>query len=211
MNSTAELKYSAEIGLFAYVLITSFSLTSGINGLKAGQAYFLSISLLSLNLVVPFTQELTQFPLRLYFLTCQVQIPFIFTTFALLKHCKFPSSCSSGASFAYFAGTTLAVSGIWGAFSPVWLLSFTPQIAQILLYLYELVPFHREMKPLIANYSSKTGLFAYSKGHNGLINRYLLISGPLDEESIAIHFFLMQVLLGLYCALVRLHVFSLLF
>ena len=210
-SSATEWVYTAATGLCAYVLITSFSLTSGINGLKTGQAYFLAVSLLTLSLLVRFTQELAQFPLRAHFLACQVQIPFVFTTVALLKHCKFPSSGCSGASFAYFAGTSLAVSGLWGAFSPLWILLLSPQIAQNLLYLYGLMPFNMKIKPMGANYDPKTGLFTYSKAHNGLFNYYLFISGPLDEESIATHMYLLQVLLGLHSSLVRFHVFSHLF
>lgn len=210
-----ELVYKAAIGLFTYAIITSFSLSSELNGLKAGQTYFISISLLVQSLLVLFTQELasssSQSTLRAHFLSSSLAIPFLFVSFALLKHNKFPSSVSAGAVFSYFAGTSLALNGLCGAFSTLWMLLISPQIAHILLYLHGLVTNTKENQHLNGNYDPNTRLFAYSKGQNGLINYYLILSGPLDEETLVIHLYLLQALSGLHYNLAKFNVFSLLY
>ena len=91
------------------------------------------------------------------------------------------------------------------------MLLLSPQIAHILLYLLGFVMNIKGNQHLKANYDPNTRLFAYSKGRNGLINYYLMLSGPLDEETLVIHLYLLQALAGLHYILAKFHAFSLLF
>lgn len=53
-------------------------------------------------------------------------IPFLFLSYALWKHNKYPSKVFVGDTYCYFAGMTFAVVGILGHFTKTMLLFFIP-------------------------------------------------------------------------------------
>lgn len=105
----------------------SINILAGINGIEAGQALIIGLSVIANDLLYVFDNpdraSVEAHLFSLYFI-----IPFVGVTAALLYHNWFPASLFVGDTFCYFSGMTLAVVGILGHFSKTLLLFFIPQI-----------------------------------------------------------------------------------
>mmetsp|Transcript_21628 Transcript_21628/g.32195 ORF Transcript_21628/g.32195 Transcript_21628/m.32195 type:complete len:464 (-) Transcript_21628:360-1751(-) len=150
--------FMAALGIFC---TNAINILAGVNGLEAGQAVVIGLSVLANNLLQ--LQRLSQQNRREnHLFSAMVMIPFIATTSALLYHNWFPSRVFVGDAFCYFAGMTFAVVAILGHFSKTLLLFFIPQIANFLYscpQLFKLVPCPRHRMPSL---DAKTGLIGMS-------------------------------------------------
>ena len=111
-----------------------------------------------------------------------LMIPFLCTTLALLKQNSFPSKVFVGDTFCYFAGMTFAVVGILGHFSKTMLLFFIPQLINFVLSIPQLFgivfcPRHR-----LPKFNPQTYQLECVHNHYTLINAFLRVCGPTNEQ-----------------------------
>jgi len=111
-----------------------------------------------------------------------LMIPFLFCTMALLKHNRFPSLVFVGDTFCYFAGMTFAVVGILGHFSKTLIAFFIPQIFNFVFSLPQIFgiiycPRHR-----LPKFNDKTYRLECVPNHFTLINAFLRVVGPTNEQ-----------------------------
>jgi UDP-N-acetylglucosamine--dolichyl-phosphate N-acetylglucosaminephosphotransferase len=111
-----------------------------------------------------------------------IMIPFLLTTLALLKHNAYPSKVFVGDTFCYFAGMTFAVVGILGHFSKTMLLFFIPQLLNFLLSLAQLLGIVHCPRHRLPKFNPETYQLHCVDNHYTLINAFLRICGPTNEQ-----------------------------
>lgn len=102
----------------------------------------------------------------------------MWVSLSLFKFNKFPSEVFIGDTYCYFAGMTLAVSGILGHYSKTLLLFFIPQILNFLISFPQLIgivvcPRHR-----LPKFNPKTMKLEGVKSNWTLINVVLHVTSP---------------------------------
>jgi UDP-N-acetylglucosamine--dolichyl-phosphate N-acetylglucosaminephosphotransferase len=194
--------YHVYMGLLAVFCTNAINIYAGINGLEVGQSFVIGCAVAVHNIV-----EMSSASPGNHFFSFTLIMPFIAVCLALLYHNWYPSSVFVGDTFTYFAGMTLAVTGILGHFSKTLMLFFIPQILNFLYSLPQLmkiVPCPRHRLPL---FNPKTGLLGPSyadadpKTRQGgtvvnmtLINLTLRITGPVREDTLCRILLVLQVL-----------------
>ncbi|XP_053613191.1 UDP-N-acetylglucosamine--dolichyl-phosphate N-acetylglucosaminephosphotransferase [Plodia interpunctella] len=150
--------YYVYMGMLAVFCTNAINILAGINGLEVGQSVVISLSIVIFNAI-----ELSGDQYKAHLFSLHIMIPYIATTFALLKHNWYPSRVFVGDTFCYVSGMTFAVVGILSHFSKTVLLFFIPQIINFLYsvpQLFHLVPCPRHRLP---KYSAETDLLQPSK------------------------------------------------
>lgn len=105
----------------------SINILAGINGIEAGQALVIGLSVIANDLLYIFNNP-DRVSVEAHLFSLYFMLPFVGVTSALLAHNWFPAKLFVGDTFCYFSGMTLAVVGILGHFSKTLLLFFIPQI-----------------------------------------------------------------------------------
>lgn len=117
--------YYIYMGMLAVFCTNSINIYAGINGIEAGQSFIIGCFILLHNIIEIYIGTSPNIVSNHIF-SLTIMIPFLFVTFALLKHNRFPSKVFVGDTFCYFAGMTFAMVGILGHFSKTMLLFFIP-------------------------------------------------------------------------------------
>ena len=130
-------------------------------------------------------------------------IPFLMTSLALLKHNAFPSKVFVGDTYCYFAGMTFAVVGILGHFSKTMMLFFIPQLINFVLSLPQLLgviycPRHR-----LPYFEEQTYKLECRHNHYTLINAWLRVTGPLNEQQTCNSLLFFQILTSVFALFIR--------
>lgn len=170
--------YMALLGVFC---TNSINIFAGVNGLEAGQSFVISIAVLIHNVL-----ELSGPEAEAHLLSFSLILPFSAVTLGLLVYNWYPSQVFVGDTFTYFAGMTLAMSGIMGHFSKTLMLFFLPQILNFLISIPQLfntkyLPCPRHRLP---RYNPDTGKLEVIKTNWTLINLFLWIIGPTTEADL---------------------------
>ena len=136
-------------------------------------------------------------------LSVTIIIPFLMTSFALMKHNAFPSRVFVGDTYCYFAGMTFAVTAILGHFSKTMLLFFIPQVFNFLLSFPQLVgviwcPRHR-----LPYFEDQNYKLECRHNHYTCITAFLRLTGPLNEQQACNTLLFAQVLSCLFAFFVR--------
>nr|XP_050869994.1 UDP-N-acetylglucosamine--dolichyl-phosphate N-acetylglucosaminephosphotransferase [Vespula vulgaris] len=147
------LGYSVDLWIFYYVYMgmlavfctNAINILAGINGLEVAQSLIIAISIVIFNIIELSGDLWKAHRFSLYFI-----LPYIATSFALLKYNWYPSKVFVGDTFCYLSGMTFAVVGIIGHFSKTTLLFFIPQIINFLYsipQLFHFIPCPRHRLP----------------------------------------------------------------
>ena len=125
--------------MLAIFCTNSINIYAGLNGLEVGQSLIIGCFILMHNIMEMKLNEEGSVIYNQHQLSVTIIIPFLMTSFALMKHNAFPSKVFVGDTYCYFAGMTFAVAGILGHFSKTMLLFFLPQIFNFVLSIPQLV------------------------------------------------------------------------
>ncbi|KAL9653694.1 hypothetical protein ABK040_009168 [Willaertia magna] len=168
--------YKLYICVVSVFCSNTINILAGINGLEVGQSIIVALSILLHNFI-EFQAGNEQ-----HLFSIVSIIPFIAVSFGLLYYNWYPSQVFVGDTFTYFAGMTLAVTGIMGHFSKTLMLFFIPQWLNFLISIPQLTflpcPRHR-----IPKFNERTGKLESSKNFT-LLNLILEITGPLTERTL---------------------------
>lgn len=151
--------FSVDLGMFYYLYMgmlavfctNAINILAGVNGLEVGQSIVIALSIVMFNIVELRGSLWKEHAFSLYFM-----LPYLGSSFALLKHNWYPSKVFVGDTFCYFSGMTFAVVAILGHFSKTVLLFFIPQIFNFLYsfpQLFHFIPCPRHRLP---KFNSKT-------------------------------------------------------
>ncbi|KAB0798785.1 hypothetical protein PPYR_06665 [Photinus pyralis] len=161
--------YYVYMGMLAVFCTNAINILAGVNGLEVGQSLIIALSISLFNLIELQSGQWKAHQFSLYFM-----LPYIATSFALLKHNWYPSKVFVGDTFCYLSGMTFAVVGILGHFSKTTLLFFMPQVFNFLYsipQLFHLVPCPRHRLPKFNSKTDKlhisTTSFRYSEMNVG--------------------------------------------
>lgn len=119
--------YYVYMGMLIIFCTHSINILAGINGIEAGQALVIGLSVIVNDLLYVFNNP-DRHSVEAHLFSLYFILPFVGVTSALLWHNWFPATLFVGDTFCYFSGMTLAVVGILGHFSKTLLLFFIPQI-----------------------------------------------------------------------------------
>lgn len=192
--------YKVYMMLVAVYSSNTINILAGINGLEAGQTFVIACSILVHNFMELGSPYHAQ---HMFSIVCM--LPFIATTLGLLKYNWYPSRVFVGDTFTYFAGMTLAVTGILGNFSKTLMLFFIPQWINFFLSLPQLIlPWIECPRHRIPKFDEKTGKL-YSSRNSTLLNLILEITGPMSERSLAIVTLAFQIWCSVFAFWVRYH------
>lgn len=183
--------YYLYMALLAVFATNSINILAGINGVEVGQTVIIACAVLFTNVL-----ELTRSGGDItnpHLFSAALLLPFIGTSLGLIRYNWYPAQVFVGDTFCYFAGMTLAVSGILGHFSKTLLLFLAPQVFNFLYsvpQILKIVPCPRHRLPAV---DPKTGLRYPStyvakdgstRPNMTLINLVLRIFGPMREEQL---------------------------
>lgn len=223
------------MGLQAVFCTNSINILAGINGLESGQSFVIGASLLFFKLyeLVNFLDNnsldnidinlITNSVVKNSIFTLLILLPFLSTTFSLLRYNWYPSKVFVGDTYCYFAGMTYAVIGIHSHYSKTILLLFIPQIINFLLsvpQLFKIIPCPRHRLP---TYNIKTkklnySVFACKKEeyklfklrrndefcpNYTLLNLVLIIFGPMTEKQLSTLLWIIQLLFSILAFYIR--------
>jgi len=184
--------YKVYMVLLTIFCTNSINIYAGINGLEAGQSLVIGVAVLTHNLMMLVDADNPSVVSDEHLFSAYIMLPFISTTLALLVFNWYPSKVFVGDTFTYFAGMTIAVTGILGHFSETLLLFFIPQLFNFLYsvpQLFKFVPCPRHRLPKL---DPDSGLLHPTPNMN-LVNLSLRVMGPLKEETLCIRLLLLQV------------------
>lgn len=169
--------YLAYMGLFCVFCTNSINILAGINGVEVGQSLVIAVASIVHNVI-----QLRQPEFATQHLLClALLVPFVGVSLALWKFNKYPSKVFVGDSYTYFAGMTLAVAGITGAYTKTLMLFFIPQLINFVLslpQLFHIIPCPRHRVP---NWDPKRDVLMNSKNYT-ILNAILLFTGDLHEK-----------------------------
>lgn len=153
--------YYVYMGMLIIFCTHSINILAGINGIEAGQALVIGLSVIANDLLYIFNNP-NRVSVEAHLFSLYFIVPFVGVTAALLWHNWFPATLFVGDTFCYFSGMTLAVVGILGHFSKTLLLFFLPQIFNFVYscpQLFRLVECPRHRMP---RFNADTGLLECS-------------------------------------------------
>mmetsp|Transcript_16062 Transcript_16062/g.18176 ORF Transcript_16062/g.18176 Transcript_16062/m.18176 type:complete len:440 (+) Transcript_16062:158-1477(+) len=203
-----------DVGILYYVYMfviivfctNSINIYAGINGLEVGQSIVAACSVSVVNLLELLWRGGSQDDIlsgdgKNHLFSLMLMLPFISTSFALLKFNFYPAKVFVGDVYPYYAGMTLAVSAILGHFAKSLLLLMIPQLLNFLYslpQLFHLVPIPRHRLPRV---NLKTGYLETSKvapndsrSNMTLLNVALRMFGPMHERTLCIVLLVFQLL-----------------
>lgn len=149
------------MGMLTIFCTHSINILAGINGIEAGQALVIGLSVIANDTLYIFNNP-DRASVEAHLFSLYFMIPFVAVTFALLWHNWFPAKLFVGDTFCYFSGMTLAVVGIMGHFSKTLMLFFIPQVFNFVYscpQLFRLVECPRHRMPRL---DAETGLLRCS-------------------------------------------------
>lgn len=184
-----------ELGILYYIYMlmvtvfcsNSINILAGVNGLEVGQSLIIGCSVLIHNCI-----ELDGAYRKEHMFSLVCMLPFIANCCGLLFYNWYPSQVFVGDTFTYFAGITLAVSGVLGHFSKTLMLFFIPQVINFVIsipQLFGIVPCPRHRVPRFDERDGKM----HNSGNYTLLNLILFICGPLHERTLTIVTLALQV------------------
>jgi len=183
--------YQVYMGLLAVFCTNAINIYAGINGLEAGQSFIIACAIGTHN-VVELSLSAEEHINSYHLFSLLFILPFIAVTLGLLVFNWYPSEVFVGDTFTYFCGIVFAVVGISGHFSKTLLLFFIPQIVNFLIslpQLFRIIPCPRHRIP---RYDPKLKKLVSSKNYT-LINLFLEVLGPMEEEKLVQILLLFQV------------------
>ncbi|KAH0488233.1 MAG: hypothetical protein KVP17_000615 [Porospora cf. gigantea B] len=167
----------------------AINIYAGINGLEAGQAVVMCLTVIANILFKLAIGEATPHTTYCFI----VSFAFLSPTVALWRYNKYPARLFVGNSFTYFAGAYFTVIALIGHSTRFLLPLFGPQFFNFLVstpQLVGLLPCPRHRVPRL---NPDTGLLEPSKGNHTLINYWLRIRGPLHEAQLVKELLALQV------------------
>ncbi|TKR86448.1 hypothetical protein L596_011040 [Steinernema carpocapsae] len=139
--------YYVYMGMMIIFCTNAINIVAGINGVEAGQSLVIAFSVAVFNVLQLFRLESQEW---YHTLSLSFLLPFIATTWALLRFNWYPAKVFVGDTYCYWAGMTIAVVGILGHFSKTMILFLIPQVFNFLFslpQLFHLVPCPRHRLP----------------------------------------------------------------
>ncbi|KAH0486757.1 MAG: uncharacterized protein KVP18_002085 [Porospora cf. gigantea A] len=167
----------------------AINIYAGVNGLEAGQAVVMCLTVIANILFKLAMGEVTPHTTYCFI----VSFAFLLPTVALWKYNKYPARLFVGNSFTYFAGAYFTVIALMGHSTRFLLPLFGPQFLNFLVstpQLVGLLPCPRHRVPRL---NSASGLLEPSKGNHTLINYWLRVRGPLHEAQLVKELLALQV------------------
>ncbi|XP_060183311.1 uncharacterized protein LOC132613305 [Lycium barbarum] len=193
--------YKLYMWLLAIFCTNSINIHAGINGLEVGQTVVIAAAILIHNIMQIGASADPEYKQAHAFSIYLVQ-PMLATSLALLSYNWYPSSVFVGDTFTYFAGMTMAVTGILGHFSETLLIFFLSQVLNFLLSLPQLagiIPCPRHRLP---KFDPKTGLLT-GTNDGTLVNLFLRQFGRMSEQSLCVVLLVFQAICCGFCFLLR--------
>ncbi|OQR92571.1 UDP-N-acetylglucosamine-dolichyl-phosphate N-acetylglucosaminephosphotransferase [Achlya hypogyna] len=194
--------YYVYMGMMAVFCTNAINIYAGINGLEAGQSFVIGLAVVIQNAIQIYRGHDGD---NYHYFSIVLMLPFLATTWGLLRHNWYPSRVFVGDTFCYYAGMTFAVAGILGHFSKTLLLFFTPQILNFVYSMPQLLklvpcPRHRlpKFNPATGNLEPSTVTPDSTKSNMTVLNLFLVVFGPMPEKRLVM---LLLVFQALCCAL----------
>eukprot|EP00331_Platyophrya_macrostoma_P001905 CAMPEP_0176424710 /NCGR_PEP_ID=MMETSP0127-20121128/10985_1 /TAXON_ID=938130 /ORGANISM="Platyophrya macrostoma, Strain WH" /LENGTH=361 /DNA_ID=CAMNT_0017805791 /DNA_START=36 /DNA_END=1118 /DNA_ORIENTATION=- len=173
--------YLVYLGMLAIFCTNAINIYAGLNGLEVGQSIIIGAAVLLHNAIEIYIQK-DQKIITAHIFSLIMILPFIMTSLALFKYNKFPSQVFVGDTYCYFAGMTLAVTGIIGHFSKTLLLFFIPQVINFLLSVPQLIGIIHCPRHRLPKLNTETKKLEGVKMNLNLVNQFLIITGPMTEK-----------------------------
>lgn len=149
------------MGMLTIFCTHSINILAGINGIEAGQALVIGLSVIANDTLYIFNNP-DRASVEAHLFSLYFMVPFVAVTFSLLWHNWFPAKLFVGDTFCYFSGMTLAVVGIMGHFSKTLMLFFIPQVFNFLYSCPQLFRFVECPRHRMPRLDSETGLLMCS-------------------------------------------------
>jgi len=178
------------IGVFC---TNSINIHAGINGLEVGQSIIIACAVLVHNIM-----ELNGPYGDSHYLSIFLMLPFLAVSLGLFSFNFYPSKVFVGDSYTYFAGMTLAVTGIMGHFSKTLLIFFFPQLINFALSIPQLFKIIKCPRHRLPTLDKESGLLKPSYNEDGfpnltLVNAFIHIFGPTHERTLVIRCMIFQI------------------
>lgn len=188
-NENIDIGYLYLIYIFClFVFCThSINIYAGINGLEVGQSLITAIFLLYHASRDWETEEGSRAAVYLL-------VPFIFTTYALLYSNWFPSKVFVGDTFTLTAGAVIATAGILSHSVEMTLLFMMPELINFTLSFPQLIGIVKCPRHRLPTYNPETKKLVGQKHNLNLVNYWLILFGPKNEERLFIELLFFQIL-----------------
>ncbi|VDD93458.1 unnamed protein product [Enterobius vermicularis] len=215
--------YYVYMGMMVIFCTNAINILSGINGLEAGQALVVALSIVVFNIVqlLRLENEKWEHSLSLYFM-----VPFMAVDSVLLHFNWYPAKGFVGDTFCYWAGMTFGATSVIGHFSKTMLLFLIPQIFNFLYslpQLFHLIPCPRHRLPKYDPETNTVGM-SYSTfmlhisktswirvNNFTILNLLLKILGPMHEETLTKNLLVIQFFFSCVAFFVRFFIADLLY
>lgn len=173
--------YYFYMGSLAVFCTNTINIYAGINGIEVGQSFIIGCFICTHN-VIEMRLKMSDETYNNHLFSLTLMIPFLCTTLALLKQNAFPSKVFVGDTFCYFAGMTFAVVCILGHFSKTMLLFFIPQLINFVLSIPQLIGVIHCPRHRLPKFNPNTYQLHCVDNHYTLINAFLRVCGPTNEQ-----------------------------
>jgi UDP-N-acetylglucosamine--dolichyl-phosphate N-acetylglucosaminephosphotransferase len=120
-----------------------------------------------------------------------VVLPFMATTFGLLRFNWFPSQVFVGDTFTYFAGMTIAVAGILGHFGETLLIFLLPQLFNFIYSLPQLFGLVHCPRHRLPTFDPASGTLTATPNWN-VVNLTLQLTGRCTELALCMRILALQ-------------------
>ena len=195
--------YLIYMGLLSVFCTNAINIYAGINGLEVGQSYIIGCAVLYHNFVEILANGESA---ENHVFSAMIVLSFLGVSTALLRYNWYPASVFVGDTYCYFAGMTFAVVGILGHFSKTLLLFFIPQLINFCWSMPQIFGFVPCPKHRLPKFNAKTGLMEPSRvvdtrkdgekkvemANMTLINIFLQLFGPMQEQTLCIALLILQ-------------------
>lgn len=194
--------YYIYMGSLAVFCTNTINIYAGINGIEVGQSFIIGCFICTHN-VIEMRIKISEETYNNHLFSLTLMIPFLLTTLALLKKNSFPSKVFVGDTFCYFAGMTFAVVCILGHFSKTMLLFFIPQLINFVLSIPQLIGVVHCPRHRLPKFNPETYQLHCVDNHYTLINAFLRVCGPTNEQQACTTLLLFQFVCCVFGLLVR--------
>jgi UDP-N-acetylglucosamine--dolichyl-phosphate N-acetylglucosaminephosphotransferase len=187
-STCVNVGYFYHIDMVALIVFATHAINiyAGINGLEAGQTLVITSFLLFHTLCYWTASEDAR-------AAATILMPFLGSTFALLRYNWYPSRVFVGDTFTLTAGAVIGVAGVLGHFVEMTLLFMFPQIINFVISLPQLVGIVHCPRHRLPKFNKDTGKLEGQTQNWNFINVWLLIFGPKTERRLCVELLLVQV------------------
>lgn len=188
-DENIDIKYLYLIYIFClFVFCThSINIYAGINGLEAGQSLITAIFLLYYSSQNWENEEGSR-------AAVYILIPFIFTTYGLLFWNWFPSKIFVGDTFTLTAGAVIAVAGILSHSVEMTLLFMFPELINFAISFIQLIGIVKCPRHRLPSFDPQTKKLVGKKNNLNLVNYWLILFGPKNEERLCVELLIFQII-----------------